>query len=88
MFIKKSHYETLLSRYCHQEEAIALLKQHRPYLEMIPSMRRPLESVIIMPLPVIRIRHHNANANTKNQNPHQISFTETVYLPCDLAILM
>ncbi len=88
MFIKKSHYETLLSQYCHQEEAIALLKQHRAYLEMIPSMRRPLESVIIMPLPVIRIRHNQGNSNNKNAHPHQISITETVYLPCDLAILM
>jgi hypothetical protein len=84
MTILKSHYETLLSEYSHQESAIALLKQYRPYLELIPSMRRPNESVITIPLPVIRIRH----TPTKNQHQSIVSDKESVFLSCDLAILM
>lgn len=85
MTILKSHYETLLSEYSNQLSAIALLKQYRPYLEMIPSMRRPNESVITLPLPVIRIRHNSA---TKNHHQSIINEKEAVFLSCDIAILM
>ncbi len=85
MPIKQSHYEIILSEYCNRESAIALLKNHRPYLEMIPSLRRPQESIITLPLPVARIRYPKQN----NQN----SITElplicATQIPCDLAILM
>ncbi|MEA5420277.1 hypothetical protein VB712_13685 [Spirulina sp. CCNP1310] len=82
MPVKPSYYETLLADYSNRDAAIALLKQHRPYLEMIPSMRRPYESVITLPLPVARIRHPKPN----NSTPHTPNTTHL--LPCDLAILM
>lgn len=84
MPVKQSNYEALLAEYSNQEAAIALLKKHRPYLEMVPSMRRPDESLIAIPLPLVRIRHpkpltgHNSIAAPP----------ETMSLPCDVAILM
>ncbi|MDF5711539.1 MAG: hypothetical protein PUP90_28650 [Nostoc sp. S4] len=76
MTVQKSHYEASLAEYSNHLAAIALLKQHRPYLEMIPSLRRPDESVIAIPLPIIRLR--------------QIATKElqTICLPCDVALLM
>lgn len=41
MTLQKSVYEPSLAEYSNHLSAIALLKQHRPYLEMIPSLRRP-----------------------------------------------
>jgi hypothetical protein len=78
MPVKQSDYEALLAEYSNHEAAIALLKKHRPYLEMIPSMRRPDESVITIPLPVVRIRNRNPTDTNKG----------AVCLPCDVAILM
>ena len=76
MPVQKSHYEACLAEYSNHMAAIALLKQHRPYLEMIPSLRRPDESVITIPLPIVRLR---AGVTTT---------AEATRLPCDLAILM
>lgn len=76
MPVQKSDYETCLANYSHHTDAIALLKLHRPYLEMIPSLRRPDESIITIPLPIVRFR----GTATKP--------SETVSLPCDVAILM
>ncbi|MBE9006426.1 hypothetical protein IQ259_15485 [Fortiea sp. LEGE XX443] len=76
MPVQKSHYEASLSEYSNHQAAIALLKQHRPYLEMIPSLRRPDESVITIPLPIVRLR------NTVSAAP------QATCLPCDMAILM
>ncbi|WP_413171146.1 hypothetical protein [Anabaena azotica] len=73
---QKSLYEASLAEYSNHLSAIALLKQHRPYLEMIPSLRRPSESVITIPLPIVRIR--DIEAKTSN----------TMALPCDIAIIM
>jgi hypothetical protein len=85
MTIKQAHYEELLAEYCSHSGAVALLKQFRPYLEMLPSMRRPDESLMTLPLPVIRIRQ----ATQATQATSAIaSSEETVQLPCDLAILM
>ena len=85
MTIKKSQYEELLSAYSNREEAIALLRQHRPYLEMIPSLRRADESLITIPLPVVNICHPKP---TTEQNLAYFQPDETVSLPCDVAILM
>ncbi|BAZ37312.1 hypothetical protein NIES4101_32330 [Calothrix sp. NIES-4101] len=75
MPVQKSDYESCLVDYCHHEGIITLFKLHRPYLEMIPSLRRPDESIIIIPLPIIRLRKTNLP-------------TEANYLPCDVAVLM
>lgn len=84
MPVKQSYYEALLAEYSNREAAIALLRQHRPYLEMIPSLRRADESLITLPLPVVRIRHSKQSAVT-SLNLTQLR--ETVCLPCDVAIL-
>ncbi|HLO86650.1 MAG TPA: hypothetical protein VK203_16855 [Nostocaceae cyanobacterium] len=76
MPVQKSLYEASLAEYSNHLSAIALLKQHRPYLEMIPSLRRPDESVITIPLPIVRLR------DTQNKTLH------TTSLPCDIAIIM
>ncbi len=85
MPVKQSDYEELLADYSNQTAAIALLKQHRPYMEMIPSMRRPTQSVITIPLPVVLTRQATSQPGTSQQI---ISSREAIVLPCDVAILM
>ena len=83
--VKKSDYETLLAEYSTRSGAIALLKQYRPYLEALPSIRRPEQSLITIPLPVVRIRHPEQSSN----NPLQAKIPRVATsLPCDLGILM
>lgn len=83
--VKKSDYETLLAQYTTRSGAIALLKQHRPYLEALPSIRRPEQSLITIPLPVVRIRRPELISN----NPLQAKTPRVATsIPCDLAILM
>lgn len=82
MPVTSPFYEELLAEYSHHLGAIALLKQFRPYLEMIPSMRRPGESVLTIPLPLIRIRHADSSSSSTNARG------ELVRLPCDIGILM
>ncbi|MEA5451086.1 hypothetical protein VB780_21080 [Leptolyngbya sp. CCNP1308] len=84
MAIKPIQYETLLSVCTDHEGALELLKHHRPYLEAVPSMRRPEESVITLPLPNVRIR------DGVHLNPHSQSIAtgSVVTLPCDVALLM
>jgi hypothetical protein len=87
MSIKPSDYEQLLAKYSNHTEGVELLKQHRPYLEMIPSMRRSAESLMTMPLPVIKLRKVILGQQSNQFSP--ISATsKTVLLPCDLAYLM
>lgn len=83
MSVKRSDYETLLAEYSNTEGAIALLKQYRPYMEMIPSLRRPKESIVSIPLPVIRIRSCRAKETGSTKTPAH----ETLLLPCDLAFV-
>lgn len=85
MPIQQSHYEELLSEYSNRDAAVGLLRKYRPYLEMIPSMRRPYESVITLPLPVVRLR--NAKP-ADNAGVHAHGVNATTCMPCDLAILM
>ncbi|MBD1875736.1 hypothetical protein H6F75_19825 [Nodosilinea sp. FACHB-131] len=84
MAIKPIQYETLLSVCTDHEGALELLKHHRPYLEAVPSMRRPDESVITLPLPNVRVR------DGVHLNPHSQSIApgSVVTLPCDVALLM
>ena len=83
--IKKSDYETLLAQYSTRTGAIALLKQYRPYLEAIPSIRRPEQSLITIPLPVVRLRKPELiSANPLQSKTPRVATS----LPCDLGILM
>ncbi len=84
MAINPIQYETLLSVCTDHEGALELLKRHRPYLEAVPSMRRPEESVITLPLPNVRVR------DGVHLNPHSQSIApgSVVTLPCDVALLM
>ncbi len=85
MATQKVFYEEALAEYSDATAAIALLRQYRPYLEMIPSMRRPDESLITIPLPIVRLR--GAIAASSGVNPTGRA-GETLCLPCDIAILM
>jgi hypothetical protein len=53
-------YETLLTEYSNHEMAILLLQQYRPYVEMVPSIRRSRESIMTLPLPTVKIRGHGS----------------------------
>ena len=85
MSVSKSDYETLLAEYSSRSGAIALLQQYRPYLETLPSIRRPEQSLITIPLPVVRIRR----PDLPPENPLKYT-TKAIAtpLPCDLGILM
>ncbi|MBE9164796.1 MULTISPECIES: hypothetical protein [Microcoleaceae] len=85
MSVKQSYYEALLAEYSESSAAIALLKKYRLYMEMIPSMRRPNESLISIPLPIARLRDGVSYAGSGGTS---ISPGQAVCLPCDLAILM
>ncbi len=81
MIVKQTDYEELLAEYSDRLGAIALLKEFRPYLEMIPSLRRPEESVITVPLPLVRIRGAKSATGIGEAS-------EVLRLPCEVAILM
>ncbi|MEA5500970.1 hypothetical protein [Limnoraphis robusta] len=85
MPVQQSHYETLLAEYSNAEAAIALLKQHRTYLEMIPSMRRPDESLITIPLPIVRLRD---GVSYTGKSGLSITPGQAICLPSDLGIIM
>lgn len=85
MSIKQAHYEAVLANCSDQAGVIALLKQYRPYLEMIPSMRRSQDSLITIPLPLIRLRG-TVVAGTSSES--RVTSGELVRLPCEVAILM
>lgn len=87
MSIEPSDYEKLLARYSNHAEAIELLKQYRPYFEMIPSIRRSEESLITMPLPVVKL-HKVLVGQRLNEFSPVTATSKTILLPCDLAYLM
>jgi hypothetical protein len=82
MTVEKKDYEELLSIYSSTLDAIDLLRLHRPYLELMPSMRRPEESLITVPLPVVKLRKPQVGGG------HTITITEATRLPCEIALLM
>jgi hypothetical protein len=86
MSICKSDYEELLSKYSNHLAGIDLLKLYRPYLEMIPSMRRSEESLMTIPLPVIKLRKVQLQ-QVNNFSPITTT-SKTTLLPCDIAYLM
>jgi hypothetical protein len=87
MSIQPSDYEQLLAKYSDCNEAIILLKQYRPYLEMIPSIRRSEESLITIPLPVVKLRKVSVGQQFSEFSPIT-SISKTILIPCDLAYLM
>jgi hypothetical protein len=80
-------YEETLAKYSDRTEAIELLKQYRPYLEMIPSIRRSTESLIAMPLPIVKLRKVTIDRHFNEFSPITAT-SKTILLPCDLAYLM
>lgn len=85
MAIQQSQYEELLATYTDHQGMLLLLKKFRPYLEMLPSMRRPGESLITIPLPIIRVREA---APSSSPSMASLSPGDAVRLPCDVAVLM
>lgn len=84
MVVKQSHYETLLAEYSDSFAVVSLLKRYRLYLEMIPSIRQADESVLTIPLPIVRLRDGVSYTGTGTT----ITPGSAVCLPCDVAVLM
>ncbi|MBW4550196.1 MAG: hypothetical protein KME35_03665 [Aphanocapsa sp. GSE-SYN-MK-11-07L] len=80
--IKPAHYEETLAHYSDHLHAIELLRKYRPYLETVPSMRRPAESLITIPLPLVNVRRESPLGSTIHAPSEMLS------LDCDLAFLM
>jgi hypothetical protein len=87
MSIKPSDYEQLLAKYSNHYQAVELLKQYRVYLEMIPSIRRSEESLITIPLPVVKLRKVAVSQQFNEFSPIT-TVAKTILIPCDLAYLM
>ncbi|MBF2035942.1 MAG: hypothetical protein IGR92_10800 [Leptolyngbyaceae cyanobacterium T60_A2020_046] len=85
MAVRQAQYETLLATCSEYRGALDILKQYRPYLEAIPSMRRPKESIVTIPLPNIRVRQ---SVQSVSGAGIPISAGEAVPMPCDVALLM
>jgi hypothetical protein len=103
MPVTLSDYENLLAYYSDRTAAVGLLKQYRPYLEMLPSMRRPLDSLIVVTLPIVRadansldaegfaqdlIDYHTGRHHDEDHRGMVLSGRQAIRLPCDLALLM
>lgn len=103
MPVTLSDYENLLAYYSDRTAAVGLLKQYRPYLEMLPSMRRPLDSLIVVTLPIVRadassldsdgfaqdlIDYHTGRNREEDHRGMALSGRQAIRLPCDLALLM
>jgi hypothetical protein len=83
MTVEKADYEELLSIYSSNLDAIELLRLHRPYLELMPSMRRSEDSLITVPLPIVKLRR----SQPLSGNQHVMA-SEATLLPCEVALLM
>lgn len=83
MAVQFLHYETLLAHCSDYAGALSLLKHYRPYLETLPSMRRPQDSIVTIPLPNIRVRRSAGAALGPAASARQV-----VPLPCDVVLLM
>ncbi len=79
MTSQREVYESHLAEYSNHELAITLLQQYRPYIEMVPSIRRSKESLITLPLPIIKVRQPFTSINRSSNS---------ALLPCDLAYLL
>lgn len=92
MSIKQSDYETVLADYSNRKRVISLLGMYREYMEMIPSMRRPTESVITIPLPLAKVRNLKTvsgdSLTTMSKANCAVATDEVISIPCDIAVLM
>ncbi len=79
-------YEFLLTEYSHHEAAISLLQQYRPYVEMVPSIRRSQDSLMALPLPIIKVRRLASPECQQFPTIHKSA--SSCLLPCDLAYLL
>lgn len=71
-----------LTACCDRATVVALLQQHRPYWELLPSLRRPAESLLPLPLPLVRCR-------TRIQSDRgSETVVQLVPVPCDLVFLL
>ena len=78
----KAAYEELLADCCHYDGLLSVLMQHRPYFETLPSVRRPKESMVAIPLPNVRSREVSERGE-KVDTSYRIR-----QLPCDIAVMM
>jgi hypothetical protein len=80
----QTHYEELLASFSHHRRAAELLRHHRPYFEKIPSIRRSEESIITIPLPIIKVKQRlDSTPHVNHDTPYEL-----ITIPCDLALLM
>ena len=75
MSTHQEQYDCLLSHYSHPQAALRMLRLYRSYFELVPSLRRPDESLISVPLPVVKMALPNGNYHHTQ-------------LQCDLALIM
>jgi hypothetical protein len=85
MSIQKHHYESWLAEYSNASSTLALLREHRPYMEKIPSLRRLDESLIVVPFPLVRLR---GGISQKGLNGIEVGSGETICLPSEIGIVM
>jgi hypothetical protein len=84
MLAPEIHYEELLASFSHHRRAAELLRHHRPYFEKIPSIRRSEESIITIPLPIIKVKQRLFQPlHVNHDTPYEL-----ITIPCDLALLM
>lgn len=82
MAVQQLDYEALLAQVSNHANALELLKQYRPYLEAVPSIRQSAQSLITVPLPAIEVRREVIPSGT------QALIYQLICLPCELAYLM
>ena len=80
--LQRIAYEEMLSDCCHYDNILPILTQHRPYFEALPSVRRPEESMVAIPLPNVRSRETSETAGIIDS---RYSIRQ---LPCDIALMM
>lgn len=85
MSVQKNQYESCLAEYSNVDAVMGLLREYRPYMEKIPSLRRLDESVIAIPFPLVRLR---AAISQKALSGLEISSGEALCLPCEVGIVM
>jgi hypothetical protein len=104
MSVRSADYEDILVTYSGRQAAIELLKQYRPYLELLPSMRRPLDSTVVITLPLVRIDPEvlelttlaevaDSSRSRRRRSPTDERASakparQAVRLPCEIALLM